>query len=224
MRRVHIGTILLAALLILAFAGCGGGGTPAPATQPTHPEQTTVLLELTPNYNVTEGLRVMETIQDIDFDIRLPKVTHSKNPEIATWYNDKLEWQTGYLAKCRSGEIDLNEWEWQMSLTPVLDYTVRQAKSLVCVQIDYGFMYMGLVFDNDGTIYGNKQVFALYDLTEEEAYSAIVEQEGQDYGGEIIGCMIYDEQTLYCDAVTGGDLGHGWLITKRNGVVTAAGI
>jgi len=81
-----------------------------------------------------------------------------------------------------------------------------------------GDFVLGLVFDEDGTLYSDDDVFALYGITIDEANAAI---EGTEYDEGVLGCFIYSEDTMLCVARTGGDLAHSYLVTKSGGTVRA---
>ena len=206
-QKITIAVVLVA--FAIAFAGCGNAEkTPA---------------ELEPHYSVSEGLSVQETIQGIEFDVRLPRVEHSMNLEIERFYDGQISWHERFFRKSHNGDYDLSEWEREMTLRPVISYSVREAKGLISVQIRESNTIQGLVFDPDGAIYDKQALLAVYGMTEEEALQAIMSTVNGGSGyAEIFDCNIYDEQTLYCTANAGGDLGHGYLLTKQDGVVTAA--
>ena len=175
------------------------------------------------NYTIEEGFRFQQSISGFDFDLRLPKVTHSKNSEIGAFYDRMIENQNLMISRWESGEIDLTDPEAMIYTYPEADYEIREAKGLVTVLVAWEDLFGGITFDNDGKIYTDEELLALYGMTREQADEAIlVSVDGVGYYyNDIESCNIYSEDTLLCVAINGGDLAHGYLLTSTGGAVTA---
>lgn len=172
------------------------------------------------NFTITEGFNIQTQITGLDFDVKLPKVTHTKNSEIENYYAHLIKDENTMLENYRVKEYDFSDWELRLFTYPNAYYEIRQAKGLVSVQIIRDDLFWGLTFDNDGKIYTNEDIFAIYGISYDAANDAIMNFMDEHYN-EIIDCYIFNEDTLYCSARNGGDLAHGYLLSSKDGIVTA---
>ena len=127
------------------------------------------------------------------------------------------------ISRWTSGEIDLTDPEAMIYTYPESNFEIREAKGLVSVLAVWDDFFDGITFDNDGKIYTDEELFALYGMTRGQADEAIlVSVDGVGYyNNDIQSCNIYSEDTLLCVAWNGGDLAHGYLLTSAGSAVTA---
>ena len=172
------------------------------------------------NYLVADGYTLQTNISGIDFDIRLPKVTHSKNKNIDAYYAQRIVDMTETLANVRDViSKDAND---AMFIYPRADYELRQARGLASVLIIESDFVTGITFSNEGKIYSDTEVLALYGMTSEQADTAILYSiDRNDANNDISSCNIFDEDTLICTAFNAGDLSHAYLLSFENGVLSA---
>ena len=179
----------------------------------------------TENYTASEGFKIRSSIKGEDFDIRLPKVTHSKNSKIGEFYDSMINEYNLLLLNFRIGDADFEDWErllyeYPEAAYPNVDYVTRRARGLVSVQIIRADLIDGLAFDDDGKIYTNEDIFKIYGMTRAEAEAAIMASYDEP-DVKIQNCYIFSEDTIFCNAYGGGDFSHGYLITSKDGRVYA---
>jgi predicted nucleic acid-binding Zn finger protein len=166
------------------------------------------------------------------FNLRLPKVVHSKNKKIEKYYDDMISEAKNtaeyFIGGGKSDMSDMDE-DYMIYNSDVRICEVRKAHGIVSVVInnDNDYIY-GLTFDDSGKIYTVDEILALYGTSLKEV-DAAAGTSGEPYFGDKTdieldengfddGVTIYGENSF--TVVTQGDLRHSVIATVKDGKFT----
>lgn len=230
--------VFAAAVALTAVGGCGGkkdapavsGGTDAAAgTEPVY----TVADGYTINQTFPGAVITREGTSDKAFNLRLPKVVHSKNPEIEKYYDENISNAKSaaeyYIGGGKNDMREVDEEFMVVNNNDVRAYDVREAHGAVSVVInDHNDYLHGLTFDGSGKTYTVEEILALYGTTLKEV-DAAAGASGEHYFGDKTdieldkkgfddGVTIYGENSF--TVVTTGDFRHTVIATIKDGKFT----
>jgi len=227
MKKRMFAAVLILAVLCVSFAGClesGGSSSGARASSAAASQTASDSGDETLNYTVTEGYSADDTVAEKHIKTRLPKVVHTKNAEIGVFYDSKIENERTWIGDLKSGKRQIEEGELLSHMEGLItDYEVREGKGLVSVNVVADDFVSGLTFDNDGKIYSDDEIFAIYNTTRAAVVKALEPDMPED---DVMPadmehlCHVYSDDTIICMSYGGGDFFHGALVTVKDGKLT----